>query len=111
MRANLVPSEPVDEQDHRMIGLVADYFPQADRIGEPCKPDGRAGGWHDVGECADPVCLWGSRSIRSHTAYRSRAAVACDSAAAKLSAWATTSAPSAASDTRKDRSSLLAVPV
>ena len=111
MRACLMPSEPVDEQHHHVPWCVLDRCSETDRIAEPLEADRRAGRRDDIGKCAGRASARGGGGIRTHAAYRSRAAVACDSAAAKLSAWATTSAPSAASETRRDRSSLLAVPV
>lgn len=84
-------AQPVDEADDRVRRLT-----QTQGVREAGDAQGRGRGRRDVRE--------GRRQ-------RARSAVAWDRAAAKARACRTTAAPSAASETRTDRSSLLEVPV
>ena len=64
-----------------------------------------------IAAAADVLDVRQALGVSGSPGQRLRAAVACERAAANASTWRTTSAPSAASETRTERSSLLAVPV
>ncbi len=88
--------EAVNEAHH-----CAGCFSDAESVTTVRDTHGSGGGGHHIPES----------HTREHPHDEGRVAVASDSAPAKCRTWATTSAPSAASETRTARSSLLEVPV